>query len=211
MSGLPRVPTNLSPKNLLNPYVDYTAERLYEFLGTYTLAARPRVEVGIFEPGRGTARARPSRRAGIDYETLVRLRICGPLDMTSTYATRAPELKSRAATGHNRALQPIANWDFDVLAGAGAFWSDAGDLLEFVAANLGEKKSGLAPAMAAMLKVAVRDGIGQMSARRWAGKRIQRGRDLERRRDVRLQQLYRLRSEEPARQWWYCRTRARRS
>jgi D-alanyl-D-alanine-carboxypeptidase/D-alanyl-D-alanine-endopeptidase len=160
MSGLPRVPTNISPKNLLNPYAGYTAERLYEFLREYSLPRDPGSKWEYSNLGAGLLGHALSRRAGIDYETLVRLRICGPLDMTDTWQTVPPESKSRVATGHNRALQPIGNWDFDVLAGAGAFWSTAENLLEFVAANLGQKKSGLAPAMAAMLKVRVATGLG---------------------------------------------------
>jgi serine-type D-Ala-D-Ala carboxypeptidase/endopeptidase len=162
MSGLPRVATNLSPKNLLNPYAGYTAERLYEFLRTYTLPREPGSKWEYSNLGAGLLGHVLARRAGMDYETLVRLRICGPLDMTSTWVNVPPEAQSRAVAGHNRALQPIVNWDFDVLAGAGALWSDAGDMLEFAAANLGQKKSGLAPAMAAMLKVRKETGMGKM-------------------------------------------------
>jgi D-alanyl-D-alanine-carboxypeptidase/D-alanyl-D-alanine-endopeptidase len=159
MSGLPRVPTNLSPKSLANPYVDYTADRLYEFLRDYSLPREPGTKWEYSNLGAGLLGHVLSLRAGIDFETLVRLRICGPLDMTSTWITVPPEMKTRAATGHNALRQPATNWDFQVLAGAGAFWSSAGDLLEFVAASMGEKKSGLAPAMAAMLKVRVPTGI----------------------------------------------------
>jgi len=174
MSGLPRVPTNLSPKNLLNAYAEYTSERLYEFLGTYSLPREPGSKWEYSNLGAGLLGHVLSRRAGMDYETLVRLRICGPLDMACTFVNVPPEMKSRAAIGHNRALQPIMNWDFDVLAGAGALWSDAGDLLEFMAANLGEKKSGLAPAMAAMLQAPHETGQGRMrQALGW--QTIQRG------------------------------------
>jgi D-alanyl-D-alanine-carboxypeptidase/D-alanyl-D-alanine-endopeptidase len=162
MSGLPRVPANLSPKNLMNPYAGYTVERLYEFLRAYSLPRDPGTKWEYSNLGAGLLGHVLSRRTGMDYATLVRLRICGPLDMTSTWTSVPPEMKSRAAMGHNRALQPVGNWDFDVLAGAGALWSCAGALLEFVAANLGQKKSGLAPAIAAMLKVRFETGYGQM-------------------------------------------------
>jgi len=36
-SGLPRLPTNLAPKDPRNPYADYTVEQLYDFLSKYTL------------------------------------------------------------------------------------------------------------------------------------------------------------------------------
>src|SRR6266550_3377148 len=36
-SGLPRLPNNLSPKNILNPYADYSVQQLYDFLSHYEL------------------------------------------------------------------------------------------------------------------------------------------------------------------------------
>ena len=37
MSGLPRLPDNLKPTNLSNPYADYTVDDLYSFLNGYML------------------------------------------------------------------------------------------------------------------------------------------------------------------------------
>src|SRR5215471_14205992 len=97
-SGLPRMPTNFAPRNLDNPYADYGVDRLYAFLSGYAL---PRdigekfeysnLAVGLL----GTALA---RRAGMDYETLVRTRITGPLKMDSTSITLTVEMKQRLAT-----------------------------------------------------------------------------------------------------------------
>src|SRR5205085_8424519 len=36
-SGLPRLPTNMTPKNQANPYADYSVEQLYQFLSNYQL------------------------------------------------------------------------------------------------------------------------------------------------------------------------------
>ena len=58
-----------------------------------------------------------ARRAGMDYETLVRSRITGPLNMTSTGITLSPGTKTRLAVGHNDKLKaPVPNWDVPVLA-----------------------------------------------------------------------------------------------
>lgn len=100
-----------------------------------------------------------ARRAGMDYETLVRAHICDALRMTSTRTTLSPEMKTRLATGHGSAMDPASNWDMPTLAGAGALRSTANDLLIFLAANLGYTKSPLAPAMAAMLKVRRPTGV----------------------------------------------------
>jgi len=162
-SGLPRVPNNLSPKTLANPYVDYTPAKLYDFLNAYKLPRPPGEKWEYSNLGAGLLGHVLARRAGMDYGTLVRFRIANELDMTSTYTVLPEWLQPRAVKGHNALGQPVSNWDWDALAGAGALWSGADDLLNLLAANLGQKKSGLAPAMAAMQKgrVPVANGIGQ--------------------------------------------------
>jgi D-alanyl-D-alanine-carboxypeptidase/D-alanyl-D-alanine-endopeptidase len=93
-----------------------------------------------------------ARRAGVDYEALVRSRILTPLNMADTTIKLTPAMRARLATGHNASLEPVKNWDLPTLAGAGALRSTANDMLRFLAATLGYTDSSLAPAMAAMLK-----------------------------------------------------------
>lgn len=64
------------------------------------------------------------------YDELVRSRVCRPLGMLDTVVARDPEQRSRTAGGH-RGRRPVANWTFPGLAGAGALWSTATDLLTF--------------------------------------------------------------------------------
>ncbi len=152
-SGLPRVPANMMPKDQANPYADYSVEQLYEFLSTYQLTRDIGSKYEYSNLGGGLLGHVLARRAGMDYEALVRSRICDPLGMKSTWITLTPEMKARLAVGHNAALETVENWDLPTLSGAGAIRSTANDLLTFLAANLGYTKSPLAPAMAAMLKV----------------------------------------------------------
>jgi len=152
-SGLPRLPGNMLPKNAANPYADYTVTQLYEFLSAYSLPRDIGSQYEYSNLGGGLLGHVLARRAGMDYETLVRSRICGPLQMTSTAIVLSPELKARLAVGHDAALNPVANWDLPTLAGAGALRSSTNDLLSFLAANLGYTPSPLAPAMAAMLNL----------------------------------------------------------
>jgi CubicO group peptidase (beta-lactamase class C family) len=107
-----------------------------------------------------------ARRAGMDYESLVRLRITGPLEMNSTSVTVSPEMKARLATGHDSHLEPAPDWAMPVLAGAGSLRSSANDLLTLVEAFMGYRKSPLAPAMAAMLETR-RPGPGLQQALGW--------------------------------------------
>jgi serine-type D-Ala-D-Ala carboxypeptidase/endopeptidase len=152
-SGLPRLPSNMSPKDSANPYADYSVEQLYQFLASYQLTRDIGSEYEYSNLGGGLLGHVLALRAGTSYEELVESRICTPLRMNSTRVTLTPEMKARLAVGHDESLKTVENWDLPTLAGAGALRSTANDMLTFVAANLGYTKSPLAPAMAAMLKV----------------------------------------------------------
>jgi CubicO group peptidase (beta-lactamase class C family) len=152
-SGLPTMPTNFNPKDPANPYADYTVDQLYQFLSSYQLTRDIGSKFEYSNLGVGLLGQALARRAGMDYEALVRSRITIPLGMSSTGITLSPEMKARLALGHNDKLVTVPNWDLPALAGAGALRSSANDRLTFLAANLGYVKSPLAPAMAAMLSV----------------------------------------------------------
>jgi serine-type D-Ala-D-Ala carboxypeptidase/endopeptidase len=158
-SGLPRLPSNLAPKDPNNPYADYSVEQLYQFLSGYQLTRDIGVQYEYSNLGGGLLGHVLARRAGMDYEELVRTRICEPLRMNSTGITLSKDMRARLAGGHNQALHPAANWDIPTLAGAGALRSTTNDLLSFLAANLGYTKSPLAPAMLAMLAVRRPTGV----------------------------------------------------
>jgi D-alanyl-D-alanine-carboxypeptidase/D-alanyl-D-alanine-endopeptidase len=160
-SGLARMPTNFDPQNPNNPFVDYSAQQLYQFLSGYTLTRDPGSQYEYSNLGAGLLGFVVSRRAGMPYEELVRKRICDPLKMNSTTTMLTPEMKQRLAVGHHVVgLQSVDNWDFGApLAAAGAIRSTANDLLKFLAANLGYTKTPHAAAMKAMLNVRRPTGI----------------------------------------------------
>lgn len=151
-SGLPRLPTNLAPKDPSNPYADYTVAQLYAFLSSYDLPRDIGSKYEYSNLGAGLLGHVLARRAGTDYETLVRTRIAGPLSMKSTIVKLDDASKQRLAPGHDAQGRRVSNWDLPTLAGAGVLRSTADDLLTFISANLGLTKSSLAPAMASMLK-----------------------------------------------------------
>lgn len=148
-SGLPRLPSNMSPKDVGNPYADYTVAQLYEFLSTATPAADPKYDYSNL--GAGLLGHALARRAGTDYETLVRTRVLAPLGMKSTSITLSAAMKEHLALGHDAEMKRSANWDIPTLAGAGALRSTANDMLTFLAAAMGMTKSPLAAPMASML------------------------------------------------------------
>ena len=135
-SGLPRMPTNFESANPRNPYADYTVENMYEFLSGYTLT-RPIGEAFEYSNlGVGLLGHVLALNAGVDYETLVRTRICEPLGMGSTVIQLTPDLHGRLAAGHTAMRQPTPNWDIPTFAGAGAIRSTTEDMLRFLAANM---------------------------------------------------------------------------
>ena len=131
-SGLPRMPSNFEPANWGNPYIDYTAERLYDYLSNHKLGFRPGTHFEYSNLGFGLLGHILELCAGRSYEDLVVSRICGPLGMDDTRITLTNSMKQRLAQGHSADLAPESNWDFLALAGAGAFRSTANDLLKFL-------------------------------------------------------------------------------
>ena len=146
-SGLPRLPGNLAPKDPQNPYADYSVEQMYAFISGYTLTRDIGAKYEYSNLGYGLLGHILALRARTDYETLVRTRIARPLEMDSTGIKLTPEMRARLAAGHNPVRLPVPNWDLPTVAGAGAVRSTVNDMLKFMAANLGLKKSPLLAAM----------------------------------------------------------------
>ncbi len=157
-SGLPRLPSNLAPKDSGNPYADYSVQQLYDFLSGYKLTRDIGSQYEYSNLGVGLLGHALALRAGKSWEELVRTRICDPLGMANTRVTLTPDMKARLAVGHSAALAAVPNWDIPTLAGAGALRSTANDVLIFLAANLGYVKTPLAQAMAD--EVSIRRPVG---------------------------------------------------
>ena len=146
-SGLPRDPGNLAPKRADDPYADYDAARLYAFLGSYTLPRDPGAAFEYSNLGVGLLGHALARRAGTDYETLVRARVLDPLGMRDTRVTPAGSQTARVAQGHGETMLPAAAFHLDALAGAGALRSTAEDMLTYLAAELGDGPPPVVKAM----------------------------------------------------------------
>ena len=118
-SGLPRLPSNLKPKDASNPYADYSVAQLYEFLSHYELTRDIGAQYEYSNLGMGLLGHALALKGGTGYETLVRTRILEPLRMRDTAITLSPALRSRLAAGHDARGSAVANWDIPTLAGAG--------------------------------------------------------------------------------------------
>lgn len=142
-SGLPRMPNNFRPKEPSNPYVDYTPSQLTAFLNQYKLGRAPgqydysNLAVGLLSYAL-------SSLSGSSYEQLIQQKIAKPLRLRSTTTLNTSRYLT---TGHVGAV-PVAHWDFDVLAGAGALRSDIRDMVRYAQAQLGSLPTALDSAIA---------------------------------------------------------------
>jgi CubicO group peptidase (beta-lactamase class C family) len=146
-SGLPRLPGNLQPADLGNPYVDYSRDRLKAFLAGYRLPRDPGAAYEYSNLGFGLLGDALAQRAGLSYGELVQRTVLAPLGMSSTGTALTPAMRTRLAPGHDELGQAAKHWDFGSLAGAGGLLSDGEDMLRYLRANMGELKTPLTSAM----------------------------------------------------------------
>ncbi len=163
-SGLPFNADNMSGKNGGESYDHYTAENMYAFLSSYTLTNDPGLRFQYSNLCMSLLGHVLERKTGTNFETLVKSRICGPLRMDSTGISLSPELKTRAARGHDENGKLAPDYHLQVMEPAGAVRSTANDLLKYLAANLGLTRSSLTPLMEKMQVVRHRDGAPEIGS-----------------------------------------------
>lgn len=145
-SALPRMPTNFTPTNPGNPYADYTVEQMYEFINDVELTRDIGSAYEYSNLAMGLLGHILATINGTSYEQLMVNKIANVLDMKDTRIEFTSRMKKNLAVGHNGNTE-VENWDIPTLAGAGAIRSTAGDMLKYVAANMGLTKTALADAM----------------------------------------------------------------
>ena len=146
-SGLPRMPDNFHPANPENPYADYRAANLYEFVAKHGVARAAGASFLYSNLGVGLLGQALADRADMTYPELVKSQISDPLQLRDTVVTLTPEQQRRFLPGHDSKHNPAPAWDLDALAGAGAIRSTASDMLAYLDANLHpEKIQAVSPA-----------------------------------------------------------------
>jgi CubicO group peptidase (beta-lactamase class C family) len=150
-AGLPSRPSNLDPSDPRQAH-GYPADLLYQFLSSYVPTRDPGTYYQYSSVGYGLLGEVLARKAGRSYQDLVKGRITQPLGMNDTDITPSTVMLAHTPIGYDSHLVPVAHDHFQVLASAGALRSTANDLLTFLEAVLGYRKTPLAPAMEAMIK-----------------------------------------------------------
>lgn len=146
-SGLPRLPDNLSPPSMTDPYADYTAAKLYTFLDGFKLSHPPGAQYAYSNLGGGLLGHLLARRADTSFAALLRSRVLQPLGLDDTRFPAAPGSADAALAQGYASTGPAAYWHWDVLAGAGALRSTPADLLRFLQMQLDAEGIPLASAI----------------------------------------------------------------
>jgi len=146
-SGLPRLPSNIAPKDLANPYADYDAPKLRTFLAGYELPRDPGAVYEYSNLAFGLLGFALAQSEHTTYGALAERKIFKPLGMTMSGTAFTDDMLAHLAPGHDAAGKPAKNWDIDALAGAGAIRSTASDMLRYLKANMGIDQTPLTAAM----------------------------------------------------------------
>ena len=151
-SGLPSMPANLELNAEPDPYEAYSVEQLHQFLSTYALPREPGTRWEYSNLGVSLLGRLLARRAGMDYETLLRRRIIEPLGLNDTSVRLRPDQLLRLAPGHDRYLRPVRTWEMLHMPASGSLRSTAEDMLGFIAAYLEPERTPLAAAIGLQLR-----------------------------------------------------------
>ncbi|MGS2762274.1 serine hydrolase [Sinomicrobium sp. M5D2P9] len=128
-SGLPRLPGNMAPESMDNPYRDYTRENLLAFLKQYQ-ATHIGERYGYSNLGAGLLGEILAIKGKTDYSTLLKKSILSPLKLEHTYVKIPKEQAANTTTGY-MGNRPVSRWDFKAMAGAGALKTSVTDLLHY--------------------------------------------------------------------------------
>lgn len=137
MSGMPRLPPNMKPKDKKDPYADFSVDDLWVALGKTQLDREPGVDKAYSNYGMGLLGQLLVQKADADsYHELLHERVLGPLGMIDTTVELRPDQEVRLAWGHDKHNVRTKPWYIPALAGAGGLRSTARDMATFVQAHL---------------------------------------------------------------------------
>ncbi len=147
-SGLPALPARLGATSMDDPYANLDADALLASLGDATLTRAPGSQFEYSNFASMVLSYAVARRAGSDFETLLRAQLFAPLGMRQAYID-APPAGVRAAQGHAPNRQPVPAWRFATdLAGVGGVRATLDDMVGYVRGQLGGAPEPLAAAIA---------------------------------------------------------------
>jgi len=134
------MPNNLKPKNPFDPYADYDAPQLGEFLTKHGLMKPVQTNLLYSNLGFALLGFALTELEGASYAQLVQTEITSPLHMHDTVVRLSSAQQKRLIQGFDNLFNLAYPWDFGVFAGTGALKSTASDMLTYLDANLHPEK-----------------------------------------------------------------------
>ncbi len=144
-----------------DPFRQLTNQHIIESLNRVTLRDSFVGKVNYSNFGMGLLGEALARKAKSSYADLVRKTITDPLEMKSTFQVTPEDQWKRQAPGHDAKQKETINWTFGQLAGCGALRSTASDMLVYLTAQSGRRKTPLEEAMFATQKERFPTGDGE--------------------------------------------------
>jgi serine-type D-Ala-D-Ala carboxypeptidase/endopeptidase len=135
-SGLPRLPTNLTPTDLTDPYRDYDSKQAAAFLNQYELPRQPGASQEYSNFAASVLGYLVAQRAGKTYQQLLQERIAEPLRMTDCTVSLSSDQRKRLAMPHKEFGSATPDWTFADLPGAGGVHATMRDMMRFAKAQL---------------------------------------------------------------------------
>jgi CubicO group peptidase (beta-lactamase class C family) len=142
-SGLPPIPPNLNPQNLVYPEGRYRASDLWAVLGRIGVARAINPSPIYSNFGYSVLGESLALRAGLSFPELVAAKIGGPFGLRDTTTDLTEEQEERLIPGYNSEHHKVPNWYMGGLNGAAGLRSTAPDMLAYLEANLHETTPAL--------------------------------------------------------------------
>ncbi len=168
-SGLPRMPGNLSPREMVDPYSGYSEARMFAFLREWKPAVErgQRFEYSNF--GYGLLSIVLSRQLGLSFDEALRRQVLSPLQLDDLRINRplppgddlaligaaigaSLEVAPRIAGPHDGQRRRAPAWQFDAMAGAVGLLGSITSVARFIEAALGGFEHPLQEAFAMCLQ-----------------------------------------------------------
>lgn len=136
MSGLPRMPINMQPADVQNPYADYDRSMMMAFLKAIKPIRKPGDKAEYSNLAVGLLGQILAIEADDSYQNLLKKNLTEPLGMNQTIVELSDEQKSHLAPPHDGDLRRAKNWDLNAFVGAGGIRSNTSDMQTFITAQL---------------------------------------------------------------------------
>lgn len=146
-SGLPRLPDNLAPATLDNPYSEYNSEKAAEALAELKLPRSPGESQEYSNFAVSVLGYLVGENAESSYQQLLRQRIAKPLGMSDCTVKISAAQKKRMATPHAAVGSPTPVWTWADLPGAGGVRATMKDMMRFARAQLNPPTNKLGEAI----------------------------------------------------------------